>query len=563
MKLKSSFFYTLREDVKDEESISGKLLVKSGIIKKASSGIYMYMPLGNKIMQNIENIIREEMNYIGANELKMPSLLPEEPYVTSGRRNHFGHDMFSLQDRFNRNLVLGPTHEEFFVIAAKEKIKSYKDMPFSIYQIANKYRDEPRPRYGLIRVREFAMKDAYSFDKDNDSLDISYQKMYEAYIRIFNRVGIDYRIVKADTGTMGGFLSEEFQAVTDIGEDTLVICDHCDYASNLEVSTCKLMEKSNEEELEKQKIETPNVGTISDLVTHLNMDAKKMVKTLIYKANNQFYACLIRGDREINELKVAKTLGVNEVELASFEEVEEITHAAVGFAGPIDLSIPVIIDEEVNQMKNFLVGANETNYHYINVNVSDFEVFKVADIKTVCEKDYCPQCGHPLIFKKGIEIGNTFKLGTKYSESLGLEYLDQENHLKPVVMGCYGIGLGRILAAIVEQNHDENGLILPYSVASYKVAIVLVNDKDQVQVDLANQLYDFLQKNHIDTILDDRDIRVGVKFKDMDLIGIPIRITVGKYAKDYQVEFKLRTEENSQIIDMDQVLEKVEKISSK
>lgn len=563
MKLKSSFFYTLREDVKDEESISGKLLVKSGIIKKASSGIYMYMPLGNKIMQNIENIVREEMNRIGANELKMPSLLPEEPYVASGRRNNFGHDMFSLQDRSNRNLVLGPTHEEFFVIAAKEKIKSYKDMPFSIYQIANKYRDEPRPRYGLIRVREFTMKDAYSFDKDRDSLDSSYQKMYQAYIRIFDRVGLDYRIVKADTGTMGGYLSEEFQAITDIGEDTLVICNHCDYASNLEISTCQLMEKSNEKELEKQKIETPNVGTISDLVTHLNMDAKKMVKTLIYKANNQFYACLIRGDREINELKIAKVLKVNEVELASFEEVEEITHAAVGFAGPIHLSIPVIIDEEVNQMKNFLVGANETGYHYINVNVSDFEVFEVADMKMVCERDYCPQCGGTLTFKKGIEIGNTFKLGTKYSESLGLEYLDQENHLKPVVMGCYGIGLGRILAAIVEQNHDENGIILPYSIAPYKVAIVLVNDQDQTQVNLANQLYDLLQGNHIDTILDDREVRVGVKFKDMDLIGIPIRITVGKYAKDNQVEWKLRTEENSQVIHMDQVLKEIEKISSK
>lgn len=563
MKLKSSFFYTLREDIKDEESISGKLLVKSGIIKKVSSGIYMYMPLGNKIMQNIENIVREEMNRIGANELKMPSLLPEEPYVASGRRNNFGHDMFSLQDRSNRNLVLGPTHEEFFVIAAKEKIKSYKDMPFSIYQIANKYRDEPRPRYGLIRVREFTMKDAYSFDKDRDSLDSSYQKMYQAYIRIFDRVGLDYRIVKADTGTMGGYLSEEFQAITDIGEDTLVICNHCDYASNLEIGTCQLMEKSNEKELEKQKIETPNVGTISDLVTHLNMDAKKMVKTLIYKANNQFYACLIRGDREINELKIAKVLQVNEVELASFEEVEEITHAAIGFAGPIHLSIPVIIDEEVNQMKNFLVGANETGYHYINVNIRDFEVFEIADIKMVCEKDHCPQCGGTLIFKKGIEIGNTFKLGTKYSESLGLEYLDQENHLKPVVMGCYGIGLGRILAAIVEQNHDENGIILPYSIAPYKVAIVLVNDQDQMQVDLANQLYDLLQENHIDTILDDRDVRVGVKFKDMDLIGIPIRVTVGKYAKDNQVEWKLRTEEDSQVIHMNQVLEKLGKISFK
>lgn len=563
MRLQSSFFYTLREDVKDEESISGKLLVKSGMIKKVGSGIYMYMPLGHQIIQKIEQIIREEMNLAGANELKMPSLLPDEPYILSGRRDHFGHDMFSMQDRFHRNLVLGPTHEEFFVMAAKEKIKSYKDMPFNIYQIANKYRDEPRPRYGLIRVREFMMKDAYSFDIDFDSLDVSYQKMVKAYIRILNRIGLNFRIVKADTGTMGGFLSEEFQAITDIGEDTIVICNHCNYAANLEVGTCQNVPGKKEEKKAKEKINTPHVGTISDLVQHLKMDASNMVKTLIYKANEKFYACLIRGDREINLLKVSKVLNVREIELASEEEVKKITNAEIGFAGPIGLSIPIIMDEEVKEMNNFLIGANQTGYHYININLDDFTVSEIADIKTIKEGDCCPKCGHPLLFKKAIEVGNTFKLGTKYSESLGLEYLDSQNHLHPVVMGCYGIGLGRILASVIEQNHDENGMILPYSIAPYKVAIVLVNMKDQEQVKLANSLYDLLNQNQIETILDDRDIRVGVKFKDMDLIGVPIRITVGREAKNQIVEWKLRTNQESIKMKTNEILKEIKKIQEK
>lgn len=561
MKLKSSFFYTLREDAKDEESISGKLLVRSGMVKKVSSGIYMYMPLGNKILQNIENIIRNEMNKTGACELKMPSLLPEEPYIKSGRRNNFGHDMFSMKDRFNRNLVLGPTHEEFFVMAAQEKIKSYKDMPFNIYQIANKYRDEPRPRYGLIRVREFSMKDAYSFDADLKGLDISYQKMYQAYKNIFDRIGLDYCIVSADTGTMGGFLSEEFQAITDIGEDVIALCPTCDYASNLEVGTCKINKQSDEEKKEKELIHTPNVGSIHDLEKEINMRPEKMVKTLIYKANNKFYACLIKGDREINELKIAKFLGVSSVELATSNEVEEITHASVGFAGPIGLDIPIIIDEEVVNMRNFLVGANRSDYHFINVNLDDFNYQFMTDIKNIKEGDLCPKCGNKLVFKKGIEVGNIFKLGTKYSESLKLEYLTEENKLKPVVMGCYGIGLGRILASIVEQNNDENGMIFPYEIAPYKIAIVLINEKDDDQVSLANYLYDTFRQMNIDTILDDRTLRAGVKFKDMDLIGIPIRVTVGKDAKEKVVELKYRTEEDFKKITVDRLIKEVQNIN--
>ncbi len=561
MKLKDSFFYTIREDVKDEESISGKLLVKSGMIKKTSNGIYMYMPLGLKTLEKIKTVIRKHMNEAGASELLMPCLLPEEIYIASGRRENFGSNMFTLKDRYNRAYSLGPTHEELFVEAAKMKIKSYKDMPFNIYQIGNKYRDETRPRYGLIRVREFFMKDAYSFDTDLETLDVSYQKMFEAYKRIFDEIGIDYKIVRADTGAMGGLLSEEFQAVTDIGEDILVLCPSCDYASNIEVSECvENKPETKEALLPKELIETKGHGTVEQLVHFLDISADKVVKTLIYQAGDKFYACMVAGDREINELKLSKLLNVAEVTLADYEDVKRITNAEIGFAGPIGLNIPIIIDHDVLHMHNFLVGANKTDYHYINVNVSDFSYDMVADIKNVKEGDACPKCGAPLLFKKGIEIGNTFKLGTKYSESLHLEYLDNNNELHPVVMGCYGIGLGRIFAATIEQNNDENGIIWPLSIAPYQVAIVLINDKDEKQVEVANTLYKALTKEGIDVLLDDRDERPGVKFKDMDLIGIPIRITVGKKVAEDFVEWKMRKEDTSTDVRIEEVLSRIKEM---
>lgn len=554
MRLSNSYFFTKREDVAGEESKSANLLVRSGMIKKTGSGIYTFLPLGLKVIRNIENIIREEMNNIGSQELVMPSLLPEDVYVKSGRRDVFGSDMFSLKDRFDRNYVLGPTHEEMFVEVSKEVIKSYKDMPISLYQMANKYRDEPRSRYGLIRVREFIMKDAYTFDKDLEGLDKSYKLMFDAYKRIFDRIGINYKIVKASTGSMGGLLSEEFQAVTDIGEDILVLCPDCDLATNIEVCPCHTDSIDSSEELNKELKETPNCGKISDLVEKYNFDTKTMTKTLIYKAEDKFYACMVRSDREINELKLSQALGVSEVSLASNEEDEKITGAAVGFAGPIGLSIPIIIDSEVKNMKNFLVGANKTNYHYINTNLSDFKYEMCADIRNISEGDNCPQCGGKLEFRHGIEIGNTFKLGTKYSEALELYYTDKDNSLKPVIMGCYGIGVARILAALVEQNNDENGMILPESIAPFKVAIVLINNKDENQVNLANKLYSDLSKKGISVLLDDREERAGVKFKDMDLIGIPKRITVGKKAVDGIVEFKLRTENEIKELKIEDIL---------
>ena len=547
MRLSENFFYTFREDVKDEETVSGNLLVKSGMIKKIGNGIYMYMPLGLKVLKNIENIIREEMNKASANELLMPNLLPEEVYISSGRRDNFGDSMFSLKDRYNRALVLGPTHEEFFVEAAKMKIKSYKDLPFNLYQIGNKYRDEPRPRFGLIRVREFFMKDAYSFDTDLDGLDKSYRKMFEAYQKIFDRIGIDYRIVKADTGVMGGLLSEEFQAVTDIGEDILVLCD-CGYASNIEVSECVINKEKTEKYKEKELVHTPNAKTIEEVSNLLKEDKSKFVKTLIYKIDDTLYACLVSGDREINETKLLKLVGGTKIELASFEEVEKVTNAKVGFAGPIGINIKIIIDNDILYKYNYIVGANKTDYHYKNVNTSDFIYDYVGDIKNVKEFDICPKCGKKLYFKNGIEIGNTFKLGTKYSKALDLNYLDESNTLKPVVMGCYGIGLGRIMASVVEQRNDEKGIIWPVNIAPFKVSIVLINKDDDLQKSIANALYNNLITNNIETILDDRDVRAGVKFNDMDLIGIPYRITVGKKALNSLVELKVR--ETNQVFDI-------------
>ena len=541
MRLSKSYFVTKKENLKDDECVSSNLLVRAGMIKKVGSGIYAFLPMGLRVFRKIENVVREEMNNIGSQELVMPSLLPEDYYIDSGRRTVFGDDMFSLKDRVGRDYVLGPTHEELFVEVCRDMIKSYKDMPISLYQMANKYRDEPRSRYGLIRTREFVMKDAYTFDKDLEGLDESYKLMFDAYKKIFDRIGIDYRIVRASTGAMGGLLSEEFQAITDIGEDIVVTCDNCGFSTNIEICDVKSeCEKSNEETKEKELLYTPNCGTINDLYEQYGIDSKKTCKTMIYKVDDKFYAFMVRGDREVNEYKISRLLNAISVEMATSEEDEKITGATVGFAGPIDLGIPVIIDREILGMKNFLVGANKSDYHYINTNLRDFDYEQVADIRNVSEEDKCPECSHDLSFKHGIEVGNTFKLGTKYSESMGLYFADEDNKLKPVYMGCYGIGVARIMAAVVEQNHDEEGIIFPEIIAPYELAIVVVNSKDDTQMTVANDLYEKYKKDGVEVILDDRNVRAGVKFKDMDLIGIPKRIVVGKKASEGIVELKYR-----------------------
>lgn len=554
MKLKNNYFYTIREDIKDEEAISGKLLVRSGMIKKSSAGVYMYLPIGYKVLKNIESIIREELNKEGLLELSMPTLIPREIYAETGRTDSFGSSVFSLKDRFNRDYILGPTHEELFTIASLSCIKSYKDMPYSLYQFQTKFRDEPRPRYGLIRVREFVMKDAYSFDKDLDGLDKSYEKIFNAYKRIFDRIGINYKIVRADTGVMGGLLSEEFQALTEIGEDTLVLCDKCDFASNIEVTKHIVNENSNKEEKNIELIETKSKETIEDVCNFLNIDIRDSVKALLMNVDGSLVIFFVRGDRELNEVKALKALNAKEISFAN-DELIATSNAVPGYTGPVGLNAKVVIDEEVLKMKNFCCGANKEGYHYINANVKDINYDIVADIVNVKEGDICPNCGGKLYFKKGIEIGNTFKLGTKYSEALGLNYSDEFNKLKPVVMGSYGIGLGRCMAAVVEQHNDDKGIIWPDTIAPFKTSIVIVNTKDEIQNTVANDLYDELMKNNVDTILDDRNERLGVKLNDMDLIGVPYRIVVGKRASEGIVELKRRDNDEILEINVSKILE--------
>lgn len=560
MRLSKDFFYTIKENIADEDSISGKLLVKSGMIKKVSNGIYAKMPLGKKTLKNIENIVRKNMDNAGACELSMPALLPMEVFEKTGRKNAFGSSMFKLNDRYNREYALGPTHEELFVLASMNKVKSYRDLPFTIYQIGPKYRDEIRPRLGLIRIREFLMKDAYSFDKDYEGLDVSYKIMFDAYHRLFTELGIEYTVVKADTGAMGGLLSEEFHAITDIGEDVLVLCDSCDYSSNLEVSQNVSKEQENVEEKEIQLVETPNAHTIEEVCNYLKLDIKKTVKAMLMNVDDELVVFFIRGDRELNENKVLKLLGGNEINFANDELIAK-SNAVPGYTGPINLeSAKIVIDNEILNMKNFCCGANKIGYHYINANIKDFKYDLIGDIVNVKEGDVCPKCGGKLIFKKGIEIGNTFKLGTKYSESLGLNYLGDDNKNHPVVMGCYGIGIERILSAIVEQNNDDKGIIWPINVAPYKVAIVVINPKDEKQYEAGEKLYNDFNKLGIDTLIDDRTERAGVKFNDIDLIGIPIRITVGKKINDNLVEIKLRNEEETKEVKIEDVEEEVQNI---
>lgn len=556
MKLKNNFFYTLRENVKDEDSLSSNMLVRAGFIKKSSAGMYIMMPLGLKVMNKIEAIIRDEMEKADCQELLMPALLPEEVYVSSGRRAGFGSSMFSLKDRKGQNYVLGPTHEELFAQAAKMKIRSYKDMPFSLYQMQTKFRDEPRPRYGLIRTREFIMKDAYTFDKDEAGLDIAYQKQFNAYKNIMDRLHLDYRIVKADTGVMGGLLSEEFQAVTPLGEDILVLCDNCDFASNIEVAQCVSHElDASIEEKELQLVETPHAKTIEEVCDYLKLDPKNSVKALLMNINDELVVFFIRGDRELNENKVCKLLGCNEVNFAD-DALIATSNAVPGFTGPVGLNAKIVVDQEVMNMRNFCAGANKEGYHYINVNPKDFKADVIGDISNIKEGDVCPCCGGKIHFAHGIEVGNTFKLGTKYSKAMGLQYLDSNNKLQDVWMGSYGIGPARAMAALCEQNIDDNGINWPKDIAPFQVAIVIISMKDEKQVEIANQIYDSLKDKGIDVLLDDRDERPGVKFKDMELIGIPYRITVGKGIQDGNVEFKSRTSEKEDI-KIDDIVQKV------
>ncbi len=535
---------TLREVPSDAEIASHQLMMRAGYIRKLAAGIYSYLPLGLRCERKVEQIVREEMDKAGAQELLMSALLPAEAYQASGRWDVFGQSMFKLKDRYDRDFCLGPTHEELFTQTVINEVRSYKEYPMTLYQIQTKYRDEGRPRFGVMRSREFVMKDAYSFDMTKEGLDESYKKMYDAYCRIFERLGLDFTIVDADSGAMGGSGSQEFMVKSPVGEDGIAYCDACGYAANYEKAECIPEDKEFlDGDLALEKVETPNVHTIDELVGFFGTEPYAFAKTIIYKADDKYIAAMVRGDREINEVKLKNLVGcVDDLELAEPFMVREITKADVGFAGPIGLEIEVIADLEVANMKNFIIGANDTGYHYKNVNINrDFTPSKIADIRVITDGDKCPKCGQPIKTAQGIEVGHIFKLGTKYSDALGLKFTDESGEQKTVIMGCYGIGVTRCVAAAIEQMHDENGIILPVAIAPYEVMVVPVNNKEEEQMRLAEEIYEDLKKQGIEAVLDDRAERAGVKFKDSDLIGIPLRIVVGKKCGEGIVEYKLRT----------------------
>ena len=544
MRVSRLFMATQREIPADAEIPSHQLMLRAGLIRKVASGIYSFMPLGYRTYRKVEAVIREEMDKAGAQELIMPALLPAEVYQESGRWEKFGPEMFRLSDRGGRSFCLGPTHEEPFTEAVRDTISSYKQLPVTLYQIQHKYRDEKRPRFGIMRGREFVMKDAYSFDVDEAGLSESYDTMYKAYRAIFDRLGLDYTVVDADSGAMGGSGSQEFMVKSEVGEDGICYCDECGYAANEEKAGCVTPSQDTAEMLDIEKIHTPDVKTIDDLVGYMNCGADKFVKTILYNIDGKIVAAMCRGDRDINETKLANLYDATEMELAAFVDVERVTGAKVGFAGPVGLKekIDIVVDSEVSVMRNFVVGADETDYHLKNVNIGrDFEATTIADIRNAVEGDICPKCGKgKMKMARGVEVGHIFKLGTKYSKALNCVYLDKDGKSNLVVMGCYGIGVGRTLAAIIEQHHDDNGIIWPAEVAPYKAIVVPTKVNDEANMALAEKIYSDLAAAGVEVLIDDRNERPGVKFKDADLIGIPLRITVGRRAGEGIVEVKRR-----------------------
>ena len=542
MKMSNMLISTLREVPAEAEIDSHKLMLRAGMIRKMAAGVYNYMPLGLKVLKKVEDIVREEMNAAGAQEFLASAMIPAELWQESGRWDAYGAEMFRLKDRGETDLCLGPTHEEVFTDIARNEIKSYKQLPLNLYQIQTKYRDERRPRFGVMRSREFVMKDAYSFDKDQTGLDLAYDKMHDAYVKIFNRCGLDAKCVAADSGAIGGSNSAEFMVKSEVGEDDVVFCTHCNYAANIEKAAAKLEELEKEELIEAQKIATPDSRGINEVAEFLNISPKKTVKTLLYNVDGKIVAVFVRGDREVNEVKVANASNASgDLEMASHEDYIKAAGCDIGFAGPIGIKADlVLVDEEVKNMYNFVVGGNETGYHIQNVNYGrDFEG-KIGDFRNVTEGDTCPECSGKLTIARGTEVGHIFKLGTKYSEAMNANFIDEDGKEKPFIMGCYGIGVTRTMASIIEQHHDENGIVWPLSVAPYHISVIPVNVKDEEQVKVANELYAELISMGVEAILDDRNERAGVKFKDSELMGIPMRVTVGKKITDGEVEFKLR-----------------------
>lgn len=562
MRFSKSLIKTYKESPKEAETVSHKLMLRASMIKQVSRGNYTYLPLGLKVIKKIENIVREEMNRAGANELLMPIMQPSDLWIESGRYFAYGPELMRFSDRNNRDFVLGPTHEEVSVFIFRDMIKSYKDLPLNMYQIQTKFRDEIRPRFGLMRGREFIMKDAYSYHLTKESLDEEYINMKKTYERIFTRCGLNFRAVEADTGSIGGAESHEFMVLAEAGEDDILYSDTTEYAANIEKARSIIldMNPAEEEKKQMQKVHTPNCESIEELSKFLNISAKKTVKALLLKEvledKTNYYMALIRGDLDVNEIKVKNAFGLNvELELITEEDMKtlNIEKGYVGALSGLDDRIKIVLDETVSHMYNFVVGANEKDYHYINTNLSDLKYDMVADIRTARAGDLSPVGEGVLKIARGIEVGHIFKLGDKYSKSMNAKVLDENGKLSTVIMGCYGIGVSRIAAATVEQYNDENGIKWPISIAPYEVDVIATNMKDENIVSISEKIYADLLKNNVDVIIDDRTEKAGFKFKDADLIGIPIKVIVGKSIEQNMIEVKLRNEEQGQEVSIENV----------
>jgi prolyl-tRNA synthetase len=551
MRYSKYFIPTHKEAPSDAEVISHQLMIRAGMIRKLTSGVYTYLPLCLRSIRKVENIIREEMNRAGAIEILMPAVQPAELWQESGRWEHYGRELLRFKDRHNREACFGPTHEEVITDLVRKEIHSYKQMPINLYQIQTKFRDEIRPRFGIMRGREFIMKDAYSFDVDEEGANRSYEAMHKAYTRIFERCGLKFRAVEADTGTIGGSYSHEFMVLAETGEDRIINCTACNYAANLEraeVKSSQILPESDVKDLNPLiEVATPGIKTVEDVSAFLSVLPSQLIKTLILVVDGQEIAVLIRGDHELNEAKLKSLLGAQTVELASERVVEEITAAPVGFAGPVGLNIRIVADHALKGMRDFVTGGNREDLHLRNVNIKrDFEVDLFGDLRVITPRDSCPRCGKSIEFGRGIEVGHIFKLGTKYSQALKAVFLNRQGKEEPIIMGCYGIGVGRTVTAAIEQNHDKDGIIFPIPIAPFEVTVLPLQMHDPEVVAAAEKIYAELLNIKVDTLLDDRDERAGIKFNDADLLGIPLRVTVGaKGIKGGQVEIKLRSEAES------------------
>jgi prolyl-tRNA synthetase len=554
MRYSSYFIPTLKETPSEAEIVSHKLMLRAGLIRKLTSGVYTYMPAGLKSIKKVENIIREEMNRAGAIELLMPSVQPAELWQESGRWDFYGRELLRFKDRHDRDSCLGPTHEEVITDLVRREIHSYKQMPVNFYQIQTKFRDEIRPRFGIMRGREFLMKDAYSFDADETGAEKSYERMYDAYHNIFRRCGLKFRAVEADTGSIGGSFSHEFMVLSDTGEDQIVNCSRCEYAANLEKAEVKRINvpeaEGHDEPMALEEVETPDKKTIEDVSNFLSITPDRLVKTLIYNVDDYVAAVLVRGDHEINDAKLKNLLNADQLEMASQDVVRSITGAPVGFAGPVGLKTKIVADHDIKEMVNFVTGGNRKDLHLRNVNPGrDFKIDIIGDLRVITGSDRCPRCASEIKFGRGIEVGHIFKLGTKYSKAMKALFLDEQGIEKEAVMGCYGIGVSRTIAAAIEQNHDDNGIIFPIPIAPFEVLVLPLQVNEKEVVDAAEKIYKGLMENGIDVLIDDRDLRAGFKFKDADLLGIPVRVTIGsRELKNGKVEMKLRTESGPTII---------------